>query len=282
VKLPPVTVLILHTVTMARAILADAVALVRGDRHLTYDATPYNLTAWGFTEGARDIKNAAFGGTLGRLFQRGLPQYFPAESVYLHFPLVTPTGQQYSMDNVLRKLGKYEDYTYDRPTKSGDTWIVSKPDHVNNILSDSSNGLITTYGRQIKEVGLEQSFLSAIDEPAKYDKVVKFIQELFLPADELNKTLLWFHDRTLELIREKNMPIINVRTQAHAVDVVKDVFRLVPVHWASTLVVRGGFSSRLSTRWAEAHSSFSGWPSSQDFVPASWYLLRAAGVSDAQ
>jgi linoleate 10R-lipoxygenase len=222
---------------MARAILADAVSLVRGDRYLTYDATPYNLTAWGFTEGARDIKNAAFGGTLSRLFQRGLPQFFPAESVYTHFPLVTPTGQLLSMDNVLRNLGKYEDYTYNRPTKVGDTVLVSNPDAIYNISSDPSNGLITTYGPQIKEVGLEPSFLSAVDDPVKFDKVIQLIQELFVPRDELHKTLLWFHDRTLELIREKNLPIINVRTKAHAIDVVKDVFRLVPVHWASTRVV---------------------------------------------
>lgn len=75
------------------AILADAVALVRGDRYLTYDATPYNLTSWGFAEGARNVKNASFGGVLGKLFSRGLPEYFPATSVWTHFPLVTPTGQ---------------------------------------------------------------------------------------------------------------------------------------------------------------------------------------------
>lgn len=236
-KLALLTTSISHIDTMARAILADAVALVRGDRYLTYDGTPYNLTSWGFTEGARDVKNAAFGGTLSRLFNRGLPQYFPAESVYTHFPLVTPTGQRYSMDNVLRDLGKYEDYTFNRPTKTGDTFLVNDPDLIYNIISDPSSGFVTTYGPQIKEVGLEPSFLSAIDDPVKFDKVVQLIQDLFVPREELAKTLLWFHDRTLELIREKNLPIINVRTDAHAIDVVKDVFRLVPVHWASTRVV---------------------------------------------
>lgn len=28
---------------MSRAILADAIALVRGDRYLTYDLTPYSM-----------------------------------------------------------------------------------------------------------------------------------------------------------------------------------------------------------------------------------------------
>ncbi|KIO24638.1 hypothetical protein M407DRAFT_54938, partial [Tulasnella calospora MUT 4182] len=36
--------------TMTRAILADAVALVRGDRFLTTDFTTFNLTAWGYND----------------------------------------------------------------------------------------------------------------------------------------------------------------------------------------------------------------------------------------
>jgi hypothetical protein len=34
--------------TISRAILSDAIALTRGDRHFTHDYTPHNLTAAGF------------------------------------------------------------------------------------------------------------------------------------------------------------------------------------------------------------------------------------------
>lgn len=47
----PVGVGISPTYTISRAILSDAVALVRGDRFYTIDYTPKNLTNWGFTEG---------------------------------------------------------------------------------------------------------------------------------------------------------------------------------------------------------------------------------------
>lgn len=93
--------------TMSRASLADAVALVRGDRYLTYDCTPFNLTAWGFTEGSRNTQNFAWGGILGRVINRALPLHFPATSVFIAFPLVTPSGQPHSMDMVLRKLGQF-------------------------------------------------------------------------------------------------------------------------------------------------------------------------------
>lgn len=46
----PVGVGISPTYTISRAILSDAVALVRGDRFYTIDYTPRNLTNWGFSE----------------------------------------------------------------------------------------------------------------------------------------------------------------------------------------------------------------------------------------
>lgn len=224
--------------TMSRAILADAVALVRGDRYLTYDATPFNLTAWGFTEGSRNVNNAAWGGMLGRIIQRGLPQHYPATSVYMHFPLITPTGQPFSMDNVLRKLGQYEQYDFSYPVKTGPTQTVTDPNVMFIALSDDRDNspFITTYAGNIKDVRLAPSFLAVIDEPSKYARVTQLVQSVFVPKDTLGTTTRWFFDRTLELVKEKNLALINVQKPTHAIDIVKDVFRLVPVHWSSTKI----------------------------------------------
>ncbi|KAF8309095.1 heme peroxidase [Clavulina sp. PMI_390] len=222
--------------TTARAILADAIALVRGDRHFTFDLTPYNLTSWGITEANRNTDNAAWGGMLGRIFQRGLPDYYPAESIYMHFPLVTPTGQKYSMDNTMQKLGKYEDYTWTMPTKTGDIKIISKPEDISSILSDPSNGFSTVYRPYIDQIGLGKSFLADIDDHIKFDKITQLIQHVFVPREEHSATFLWFHDRTCELMRGKHLEITSGIKKAFAVDLVKDVLRLVPVHWASSQV----------------------------------------------
>ena len=37
------------------------------------------------------------------------------------------------------------------------------------------------------------------------------------------------HDTTLELIKEKSLTLLNIDASTHAVEIVKDVFRLVPV-----------------------------------------------------
>src|SRR5258708_13201720 len=113
--------------TVSRAILADAVALVRGDRYLTYDFSPFNLTTWGYAEATRNVDNAAWGGVLGRLITRGLPQHYNATSVYTHFPFITPTGQQYSMDNITKKLGLYKMYTFYNPIKQSHLHLILAP-----------------------------------------------------------------------------------------------------------------------------------------------------------
>lgn len=235
--------------TMARAILADIVSIVRGDRHLTYDATPYNLTAWGFTEGNRNTENASFGGVLGKLFNRCLPQYFPATSVWTHFPLVTPTGQPFSMDNILKNLGKHDDYTFERPQKEGTVVVVPSVGFHNLQMTGYSNfGLRSPYTQNISEVKLDRSFLGVIDDPINYAKITAFIQNTFVPAETLSATKTWFHDRTLELIREKKLDIYSFKAQSHVIDLVKDVFRLVPVHWASTKVAGLPLKTSYETR----------------------------------
>ncbi len=58
--------------TTSRAILSDAVALVRGDRFYTVDYTPKNLTNWGFKEVQYDL-NVNQGQVIYKLFLNAFP-----------------------------------------------------------------------------------------------------------------------------------------------------------------------------------------------------------------
>jgi hypothetical protein len=55
--------------TTTRAILSDALALVRGDRFYTVDYTPYSLTSFGFREASND-STIAGGGVMYKLLTR--------------------------------------------------------------------------------------------------------------------------------------------------------------------------------------------------------------------
>ncbi|EKM53146.1 uncharacterized protein PHACADRAFT_259331 [Phanerochaete carnosa HHB-10118-sp] len=72
--------------TISRAILSDAVALTRGDRFLTTEFTPQNLTAWGYADCQFDVNDGSYGGMLTKLLFRTLPECYPAGSAYAHFP----------------------------------------------------------------------------------------------------------------------------------------------------------------------------------------------------
>ncbi len=216
---------------------ADAVALVRGDRYLTYDFSPFNLTTWGYAEATRNVNNAAWGGVLGRLITRGLPQHYNATSVYTHFPFITPTGQHYSMDNIMKKLGLYQEYTFDKPDKQGDVRVIIDPKVLENVLGGDprdSHGLKTPYLKNVEEIGLSPSFLTSIDDVAAYTRATKLVQDTIVPAQELAENGKWFFDKTRELIGGKSYTVYEKAPKS--VDVVKDVLRLIPVHWAAKVV----------------------------------------------
>ncbi|KDN34439.1 hypothetical protein RSAG8_12471, partial [Rhizoctonia solani AG-8 WAC10335] len=101
--------------TMTRAILSDAIALVRGDRFFTTDFTPANLTSWGMKDVQRDPNNLAFGAYLPKLLIRNLPRHYPENSIYSLFPFFTPTQSKANLE----KMGKGDEYNLDRPPPGG-------------------------------------------------------------------------------------------------------------------------------------------------------------------
>ena len=95
--------------TTSRAILSDAVALVRGDRFHTIDYTPMNLTNWGFQTCSYD-QNINFGGVLYKLVLNAFPQ-LPKTSIYAHYPLVIPSANR----EILQGMKRDTLYNFDRP-----------------------------------------------------------------------------------------------------------------------------------------------------------------------
>ncbi|CAE6332823.1 unnamed protein product [Rhizoctonia solani] len=104
--------------TVTRAILSDAIALVRGDRFFTTDFTPSNLTQWGWADLQRNPKNLSFGAYLPSLLRRTFPEHYPENSIFTLFPMSTPSTTIANLEN-LKKMGRLPpnaDYNYDRPT----------------------------------------------------------------------------------------------------------------------------------------------------------------------
>ncbi|KAL5512887.1 hypothetical protein ACEPAH_3285 [Sanghuangporus vaninii] len=118
--------------TISRAILADAICLTRGDRFYTTDMTPYNYTAWGLRDCARDTTNPGYGSMLGRLFLRTLSDQYTSDSAYTWFPLMTPDA----MSVYTKKMGVHDRYNWTRPGQAPVTHVVGEYAAVAGMLKD--------------------------------------------------------------------------------------------------------------------------------------------------
>jgi linoleate 10R-lipoxygenase len=139
--------LFLSGYTISRAILADAIALTRGDRFYTADFTPYNLTTWGFADCQRDPAGFGFGSMLGRLLLRTLPTQYTYNSVYTWFPLKLPN----EMKTHLEKLKLTEKYDLTRPGSAKETVFVTDYKEVTTILNDKE-GFTTPYASRAEDL----------------------------------------------------------------------------------------------------------------------------------
>ncbi|KDR73404.1 hypothetical protein GALMADRAFT_142500 [Galerina marginata CBS 339.88] len=117
--------------TTTRAVLGDAIALVRGDRFYSSDFTPINMTTWGFHDSQRDMNNEA---KEVKLLLRNVPRHFPWNSVYSLFPFFTPPHMQTS----LTRQGLQAKYDFDAPKTIPVPIVLNTLTGIKTVFSDSS------------------------------------------------------------------------------------------------------------------------------------------------
>ncbi|KAJ2919420.1 hypothetical protein MD484_g1068, partial [Candolleomyces efflorescens] len=221
--------------TTARAILADAVSLSRGDRFFTVEFTPANLTSWGFQDCQVDSHDGSYGGLLTKLLFRTLPEHYPRGSAYAHFPLLTPDFMQRNMKNV--NPDNVDKYSWSRPQRQP-VALVKSCSAVGQVLSDNAFfsasdarilGLDSTVtaARMAQETGTvnekETSLLTGFSEARR--EIFKIIMSS--PED----LAAFFEERTRQLISTKSFA--GADDSVKYIDIVKDVINLLPSHWIS-------------------------------------------------
>ncbi|CDO73377.1 hypothetical protein BN946_scf185013.g11 [Trametes cinnabarina] len=212
--------------TMMRAILSDAIALVRGDRFYTTDYTPGNLTAWGFQDCARDPNNGAFGAALPRLLFRGLPRHYPASSSYALFPFFTPEVTKTNLTN-LHILGSYD---LSRPVPQPQPLVIESVDEVTRILTDGQRYKVFDNDLFAKTAS-NVSVLANLP----YQRKVALTQALFPTPDAFAAHKAWFGTKMRELIKDQSYKIDGLA--GSRLDIVGTVINLAPVAWVSEFVL---------------------------------------------
>ncbi|KAJ7133385.1 heme peroxidase [Mycena epipterygia] len=211
--------------TMMRAVLGDAIALVRGDRFYTTDYTPANLTAWGYQDCERDPDNGGFGGEMPKLLMRHLPRHYPYNSVYGCFPFFTPQKMKQS----LTKQGLAANYTFDRPAPAPELRVLSTFTGINYVFNDPTR-FPTVY--DMRGLGNGYGFILGFDQSAKHDPDRALALHAIFPTENsLSEYRTWYRDSVTRLIKERSWKYDGV--SGNYIDIVKNVINTTSVHWAS-------------------------------------------------
>ena len=218
--------------TISRAILADAIALIRGDRFFTADFTAHNLTAWGLADCTKSPDNPGFGSMLGRLFQRTLPNEFTDNSIYAWFPLMTPEA----MKEILTKVGGMEEYDFVRPGSSSSILEFKEYGQVSGILGNKEKFRHPFLSR-ISTVIHGPGFFLATSSPERGERERgQMLNTLAESPEQIKAIANFFYQRTKALIAKESYELVGGKHSA--LDIVRDVFRVVPIQWVATQVVR--------------------------------------------
>lgn len=203
------------TYTISRAVLSDAVALVRGDRHYTIDYNPRNLTNWGYNECRYDL-NINQGCVFYKLASRAFPNWFQPDSIYAHYPMTIPSENK----NIMKMLGREQDYSWDRPAYS--------PPRI-NLLSHENAKLV------LENQGFKASWSRAMDDlfgKGEWDgKQRAAMGQAFNTEDFPKLVKKFYEDVTIRLISEKGAKLAGI----NQVDITRDVGNLAHIHFASTV-----------------------------------------------
>ena len=184
--------------TTGRGILDDAVALVRGDRFLSYDFNSSTLTNWGVSK-LGDIPGGAYGGMLPKLIFGGLPTSFTGTSSYALLPFYTPQATR----DILEGNKSIDRYDLKRPAKDGAPAVVYTHEGCKNVLAD------------------RDSLLARYCEP-------KAVRSLFFDDGFEAKVSRFFSANAAKQIKRSSLRYPGSR---RAINIVRDVTNITPIVW---------------------------------------------------
>ncbi|KAK0649837.1 linoleate diol synthase [Cercophora newfieldiana] len=207
--------------TTSRAILSDAVALIRGDRFHTVDYTPKNVTNWGYNEADSDL-SVNQGQVFYKLVFRALPNSgIPQNSIYAHFPLVIPSENH----KIHTKLGTLSKYSWTPPPSEPPSPPIRIRSHaaITSILSNSTSFCVP-WGEAITHGG-------------NTTNRAQLHRALYSPTDWPDPIRSFLHTTTSKLLTKNSIPFITPTDTGvtYEVDLIRDVISLAVTRWAAAM-----------------------------------------------
>jgi linoleate 8R-lipoxygenase/9,12-octadecadienoate 8-hydroperoxide 8R-isomerase len=213
--------------TVSRAVLSDAVALVRGDRFYTVDYHPKKLTNWGYSAVAYD--NSIDNGCVAyKLFLTAFPQHFRPNSIYAHYPMTIPP----EMSTVMKSLLRYDQFNWDRPSRLPDTQVAFSYAAVKAIAANTKAFKVTWGGNMEYLMGPSaKGFMLKSGGPEDVEARKAMQKALYADGKWESSVRKYFETKMSEMLKKKAYKLANF----NQVDVVRDIGNLVSVHYVSEL-----------------------------------------------
>jgi linoleate 8R-lipoxygenase/9,12-octadecadienoate 8-hydroperoxide 8R-isomerase len=213
--------------TVSRAVLSDAVALVRGDRFYTIDYHPKKLTNWGFAEAASDV-SIDNGCVAYKLFLHAFPNHFKPNSIYAHYPLTIPP----EMEKVMRTLERNKNYDFKRPARMGATKVVSSLSAAKAVLANTDAFKTTSEDAVRFLLGDSARTFMAANEGEDGAKMRQLMQDaIYLDGKWEPEVRRFYETMTTKLLKDKAYKI----AKKNQVDMVRDIGNLAHVHFAAEM-----------------------------------------------
>ncbi|KAF5572016.1 Psi-producing oxygenase C [Fusarium pseudoanthophilum] len=209
---------IMPTYSVGRAVLSDAVTLVRSDRFNTIDYTVSNLTAWGYNEVQQDYKTLG-GSMLYKLIQRGVPNWFPFNSIAVMQPMYTKKANE----QIAKEIGTFDQYTLDDPKTPPKVAVLTSGPAIKQILSNTKQYVVpwlkplNTLFPGKKDFGW---FMLAGDQPQNYTHRANFAKAMSKIPNMHNAVHAFIEREGTKLI---NKETFTLKKGLDQIDIIRDV-----------------------------------------------------------
>ncbi|SPJ72098.1 related to linoleate diol synthase [Fusarium torulosum] len=209
---------IMPTYSVGRAVLSDAVTLVRSDRFNTIDYTVCNLTAWGYNEVQQDYKTLG-GSMLYKLIQRGVPNWFPFNSVAVMQPMYTKSANE----KIAKEIGTFDQFTLDDPKPPAKTMVLTSSSAIKQVLGNTKQ-YVVPWLKALNNLYPGKKdyswFMLAGDQPQNYKHRADFTKAMS-KVPNLHDAIHQFIERQgANLIKKESF---NLKKGLDQIDIIRDV-----------------------------------------------------------
>jgi len=209
--------------TTGRGILDDAVALVRGDRFLSYDFNSTTLTNFGFAK-LQVTPPGSYGGMFPHLLFNGLPGAWTGTSSYALLPFYTPKAAK----GILQGNKVIKQYDLERPRNGSEVIGIHTHQGCKAVFEDRDNFRVM-YQKAIRECTDGHDFMIGWDDAKRHDERSNILHKVFFEEGFEANVAKFFSEHIKKQIQKSSLAFSN--SKRRQIDIVRDVTNVVPILW---------------------------------------------------